>query len=223
MNGYIKLHRQMVNWGWYKESNTKSVFLHLLLNANLEEKEYKGVRVPVGACVIGRKQLAEDLGMTEQNVRTALEHLKSTNEITITSTNKFSVATIVKWADYQCCGDSSTNKSTNELTFNQPTTNQQLTTPKEYKNIRIKEDIYKGLPVECLELFKEFEQMRKKIKKPMTDRAIKLAITKLGKLSSGDIAIANAIIEQSILHNWQDFYELKEQKSKDRYSYLEDF
>lgn len=138
--GFIKLHRSLLKWEWYQDQATKDVFLHLLLNANWEDSRYKGHEVPKGSLVIGRKKIAESLGISEQSVRTALEHLKSTNEITIKSTNRFSIVTITNWEKFQCYDSESTNKLTNKLTNNQPTTNQQLTTYKEYKNIRNKED-----------------------------------------------------------------------------------
>lgn len=139
--GYLKLYRSMTTWEWYKDTNTKIVFLHLLLNANWEPSRYMGHDVPKGGLVVGRKKLAEELGISEQTVRTALEHLKSTNEITIKSTNKFSIVTIVNWDKFQGCEEEITNKVTNETTNSQPTTNQQLTTEEEYKNIRTKEYI----------------------------------------------------------------------------------
>ena len=139
-NGYIKLYRSMIDWEWYSDINTQAVFIYLLLNANWEDSRYRGHLIPKGSLVTGRKVIAETLGMSEQNVRTSLEHLKSTNEITIKSTNKFSVVTITNWEKFQCLESESTNKLTNELTNNQPTTNQQLTTYKEIKNIRIEED-----------------------------------------------------------------------------------
>ena len=134
-NGYIKLHRKLINWGWYKDSNTKAVFLHLLMIANYTESRYKGVEIHPGQAVIGRKTLAAALGMSEQKIRTALNHLKSTNEITIKSTNKFSVVTIVNWALYQSEGDNLTNELTSELTNDQPATNHTIRN-KEIKNIR---------------------------------------------------------------------------------------
>lgn len=142
--GYIKLFRSMNKWEWYSDVNTKAVFLHLLLNANLEESRFRNHVVPKGSLVIGRKSLSETLGISEQSVRTALNHLKTTNEITIKSTNKFSIVTVVNWEKYQVFEKRLTNKSTNKLTNNQPTTNQQLTTEKEYKNKEyknIKEEI----------------------------------------------------------------------------------
>ena len=54
----------------------------------------------------------------------------------------------------------------------------------------------------------EFIKMRKLIKKPMTDRALQLLIGKLHKLANTpDKAIQ--VLEQSIVNNWQDIYELK--------------
>lgn len=132
--GYIKLYRSMNKWEWYSDVNTKAVFLHLLLNANLEESRFKNHVVPKGSLVIGRKSLAATLGITERNVRTALKHLKMTNEVTIISTNKFSIVTVVNWEKYQANAKRVTNKPTNELTNNRPTSDQQVTTEKEYKN-----------------------------------------------------------------------------------------
>lgn len=132
-NGYIKLHRKLLDWGWYKDPNTKAVFLHLLLTANFTESEYMGVKIYPGQTVIGRKALAKTLGMSEQNIRTALTHLKSTNEITIKVTNKFSVVTIVGWEKYQADESKITNKVTNKLTNDQPATNHTIR-KKESKN-----------------------------------------------------------------------------------------
>ena len=92
----------------------------MLLTANFKEGEYKGVPLKPGQTIIGRKALAEQLGISEQCVRTALNRLKSTNEITIKSTNKFSVVTIENWSMYQSDESESTNESTNTLTNNQP-------------------------------------------------------------------------------------------------------
>ena len=61
---------------------------------------------------------------------------------------------------------------------------------------------------ELLSALKDFEKMRKEIKKPMTDRAKSLLIAELGKLADNDTKKI-AIINQSILHSWQSVFELK--------------
>lgn len=144
--GYIKLFRSMTDWEWYQDTNTKAVFLHLLLNANLEETRFMNHVIPKGGLVIGRKRLATDLGISERSVRTALKHLKMTNEVTIETTNRFSIVTIVNWEKYQANPKRVTSKTASQVTNNRPTSDQQVTTEKEYKNKElknIKEEIHK--------------------------------------------------------------------------------
>lgn len=127
--GYIKINRRLTSWEWYQDANTARVFIHCLIMANWKDGRFRGAEVPRGSFVTGRKKLAEELKMSEQSVRTALNHLKSTNEITIKTTPKYSIITVVKYNEYQ-----SDNRQINQqLTNNQPTTNQQLTTIEERK------------------------------------------------------------------------------------------
>ena len=42
MEGWIKLHRQILDWEWYDDINVKVLFLHLLLTANYEDKKWQG-------------------------------------------------------------------------------------------------------------------------------------------------------------------------------------
>lgn len=127
--GFIKLYRSILNWEWWNDDKTFRVFIYLLLNANWEDTRYRGHKIPKGSLVYGRKKLAKSLGMSEQSVRTSLEHLKSTNEITIKPTNKFSIITIVNWEKFQ--GQTQqTNQQTNQQI------NQRLTTYKEYKEYK---------------------------------------------------------------------------------------
>lgn len=147
MAGYIKLHRKLLKWGWYSDPNTFRVFMHLLLIASYECNEFRGHKLKPGQAVIGRKRLAKELKMSEQSVRTALEHLKSTNEITIKTTNRFSIVTIENWAKYQCAEDDTdqqdNQQANQQLTNNQPTTNhtQEIKKVKKVRNIDIKNTI----------------------------------------------------------------------------------
>ena len=134
-SGYVKLFRKMVDWEWYGDPNTKAVFLHLLLTANYKRTRFRGVTLKPGQTVIGRKSLAETLGMSERNVRTALNHLKATNEIATKATNKFTVVTIVNWESYQYFDDEVTNKVSNEPSPNRPASDHTIRN-KESKNKR---------------------------------------------------------------------------------------
>jgi len=133
--GFVVLHRKITEWEWYSDTNTFRVFLHLLLTANHKPSKFRGFEVDRGQVIIGRKALAKNLHLSEQAVRTSLEHLKSTGEITIKSTNRFSIATLIKYGFYQDRKPKSTSKTTSQSTNNQPTINQQVTTSKQCNNV----------------------------------------------------------------------------------------
>jgi len=56
----------------------------------------------------------------------------------------------------------------------------------------------------------DFSDMRKKIKAPMTEYAIKLLLKKLDTMSGGNDNIKIQILEQSIMNSWKGVFELKE-------------
>lgn len=135
-NTYIKLFRKMLTWEWYTDTNTFRVFMHILLRANYEPSRYKGHEIGAGECVFGRKKWAKELGLSERQVRTALEHLKSTNEVTTRATNRFTIIHVEKWEFWQIEEGKATKRKTNSESNKRPTSDQQPTTSKESKNIR---------------------------------------------------------------------------------------
>ena len=150
---YIKIFRKMLGWEWYGDTNTVRVFLHILLRANYKDSEYKGHVIPAGSCVFGRKKWAKELGMSEQEVRTAISHLKSTHEITTKATNQFTVISVEKWEFWQI-DEGKGNQRANQRA------NQQSTTSKETKNNK-DIDIYR---VEFETLWKLYPKKRGKDK-----------------------------------------------------------
>lgn len=131
MNGYIKLHRSMLDWEWLDDPITTQVWVYCLLRANYTTQRWHGELIMPGQFITSLGHMAKELGITRQNLKTAINHLKSTNNLTSKPTNKYTLITIEKWELYQSAGEKVTNKLTNKLTNDQPTTNQQLTTDKE--------------------------------------------------------------------------------------------
>lgn len=66
---------------------------------------------------------------------------------------------------------------------------------------------------EITNALKEFIKMRKDMKRPLTDRGLSIALKKLDNLADTD-AEKLAIIEQTLEHSWQIFYELKAEKKE---------
>jgi len=132
--GYIMLFRKIKDWRWYKDGNTFRLFLHLLLEASRKQFDFELHKLLPGQLITGRKALAMDLGLSEQEIRTSINKLKSTSEITIKSTNRFSIVTICNWRIYQSIdqSDQPTKQPIDQQSINhQPTT---------YKKLRSKED-----------------------------------------------------------------------------------
>lgn len=116
MNGYINLHRKLIEWEWYSDPNTKSLFIHLLLTASWKDAKWHGIEVKRGDVVTGRKELSRILGISEQSIRTSMARLKSTSEITSKTTNKYSVISINNYDTYQQINQPANQQSTS----NQP-------------------------------------------------------------------------------------------------------
>lgn len=126
--GWISLYRKFMEWEWYTDANTMRLFLHLLLKANHQDGNWQGKTIKRGQVVTGRKSLSNELKISEQAIRTSLNKLKITNEITIETTNKFSIITIVKYDVYQDNQKESNQQNDQQVTNGQPASNQQLTT-----------------------------------------------------------------------------------------------
>lgn len=132
---WISLHRKFKNWKWYKDINTKTLFLHLLLIANYKDNYWKNILVKRGQLITSIEHLATETGLTIQQTRTAIKKLKSTNEITVTTTNKYTVISIEKYGIYQKNNREITNKVTEKITNEQQTNNKQITTNNKDNNI----------------------------------------------------------------------------------------
>jgi hypothetical protein len=121
--GYIKLHRKMLDWEWANDPLTTALFIRLLLLAQYHPLKYHGIDINRGELITGLESLSENTGISVQSLRTCLRKLITTKEITRRSTNKFSIITICNYDKYQIV-ESVINKLTNkQLTGNQQATN----------------------------------------------------------------------------------------------------
>ena len=134
-NGFIVLYRSLLDWEWYSDANTFRLFVHCLLRANHKEKKWQGITIDRGSFVTSYQHLALDLGLTVQNVRTSLNKLKSTGELTHKSHSKYGIITINNYDKFQ-----DTNSQTNtQLTVKQQSSNNKQQRNKETMKQDIKE------------------------------------------------------------------------------------
>lgn len=117
--GYIKIDRNILHWGWFTTVNTAHLFITLLLKANYKDMVFEGTPIMVGSLATSLPTLSKISGLSIQQCRTALKHLKSTGEITVRTYPRYQVITIVNYKQYQ--------EATRLLTGKQQATNRQST------------------------------------------------------------------------------------------------
>ena len=133
---YIKIDRNILSWGWYKNPKVLSVFIWLIIRANIKKSRFEKDTVPRGSLVTSNAHIAEECGLTIDNVRTALANLESTGEITRERRNKYQIITIVNYEAYQ----SGIIKSGYQIPIKSQSNPEQVPIKsQQYKNIRIKE------------------------------------------------------------------------------------
>ena len=136
-NGWIKLHRKILDWEWFTSPSTLQLFIYLLLRANKEDKKWRGILIKRGQLVTSVATISEETKLSTQQVRTSLNRLKSTNEITSKTTNRFTLVTVCKYESYQLYEEveQQTKQQALQQTNNKQITNKQQQ-HKNNKNIR---------------------------------------------------------------------------------------
>ena len=138
MTGWIKVPRELLSWEWFTKPEMVQLFLYLLLSANHKAVKWQGIEIKRGEVVTSTAKISADTGLSVQVVRTCLNRLKSTNEITSRATSRYTIITICKYASYVAdtkVSNKASNKFGNKQATNkQQTSNKQLTTNKNEKN-----------------------------------------------------------------------------------------
>lgn len=141
---YIKISRKILKWEWYGNINTCRLFIHCLLKANWKDSRFEGKNIERGSFVTSLPQLSAELQLTENEIRTAIKHLKSTGEITDRTTNKYRIITVKNYDEYQNDNAQTTDKSqaiNRQCTGNAQTINRLLTAIEEVKEVEELEEV----------------------------------------------------------------------------------
>ena len=233
---WIKLHRKLQDcWIWQENEpfDKRSAWVDLLLSANHSDKKilFNGELIIVkrGQVLTSIRKLSAKWSWSVNRVYRYLRLLESDNMLIKESDNDKTLLTIVNYEVYQCFEYTDGNTVGNTGEYKAETS---ASTPSEHKQ-ECKEDknaknekkqtkdpkrkqpeVYYPNDERLNQAFVDFVEMRKKIKKPLvTDRAVTRAMNRLQRLSNGDNDLAIQILEQSIFHDWQDLYELKDGKN----------
>lgn len=139
MSGWLKLHRKLLEWEWYEDTNTKSLFIHCLLKANVMDKKWRGMLIKKGSFHTSIQHLSNDLNISVKSIRLAIEKLERTGEIKTERASKGTTVTLCNYDSYQET-EKQKGKQMDNIGANEgQTRGKQRATTKEVKNIRSKE------------------------------------------------------------------------------------
>ena len=109
--GWICVHRKLIEWEWYSDINVTRLFLHLLLTANHKDKNWRGILIRRGSRLTSLDKLSVEIGLSVSKIRTAIKKLILTNEIANESHSQYTVFIIKNYDTYQDNDKQIANKS----------------------------------------------------------------------------------------------------------------
>lgn len=201
--GYIKLYRNIMAWKWYTEPNTMRLFIHCLLKANTIDKRWRNITIKKGAFVSSVANISKELNLSDKQVRIALNKLQQTKEITCKTSNKYTYINVNNWCKYQGAENIKSNNA------------------HKIGNIddialckRVIENYFKNYAELMPAVEKWLNYKRNKGQKYTQEGHIKNFIRKLLNLSNANVNMAQEIVNNAILNNWNGIYEIKNKNLK---------
>ena len=206
MEGYIKLYRQVMKWEWYDDANTFRLFIHLLLKANYEDAQWRGLKIKRGQLFTSIGHLSHELKISNKAIRIALDKLIKTKEVASEGASNGTMITICKYDSYQSSFNEE-GQTEGQTRGKRGATNNNNNNNKEKKNKEIDLSFLQKDFIPIVEKWLIYKKEKKQEYKGQT--SINTFCKKLIEYSNGDAIIAKAIIEQSIANNWAGIFELK--------------
>ncbi|MCM1330431.1 MAG: hypothetical protein NC253_13435 [Ruminococcus sp.] len=205
MDGWIKLHRKFLDWQWYGNPTVKSVFLHLLLSANIENKMWQGIEIKRGQVVASLEKISSATGLTVRQVRTALKQLETTQSLTRKAYSKYTVFTILNYDEYQETTQSLTSKrqASDKQTTNKRQANDNNIRNKERKEREEGKELLPPLPPEGNGSADGFEEFWQAYPKKTAKQAALKAWNKLKPNAELRQVILDALERQTQSVQWQ--------------------
>lgn len=141
MKGWIALHRQFTQWEWFDKPEMVQLFIYLLISATHEDTQWRGIEVKRGQIITSLEKISFATSLSVRTIRTCLNRLISTNEITCEATKKYRLITICKYDKYQDLESESdklngkqSDKQADKITTNKRQTSDKQTTNPIYNN-----------------------------------------------------------------------------------------
>ena len=180
-----------------------------------------------------QSKLMNDTCLTEYRIRNALKNLQKAKLVSVEKKGlpaknyyvldenrlleilKCQSTSAIKFDSTGTDNFDSTSTGKFDSTFNKNTVSKNTginnTSKKERKKTSYDEILSAVADDDLKDLYYEYIKMRKLIKSPMTDRALKMLINKVNELEPTSIDRQKRLLETAIMNNWKSVYPLKDQ------------
>ena len=220
MEGWIKLHRKLLDWEWYSDTNAKVLFLHCLLKANIKDTTWKGMEIKRGQFFTSNLSLSNELGLSIKEIRNSLKKLEKTGELTFFGASNGTMVTVCNYDNYQHFDETKGKRGASEgqARGKQRATDKEEEEREEEKKEKEllggeppekKNDVYDFVSDEFYFFYEWLEYKKDRREKYKSKKSIEAAYNKLLKLSDGNPIIARQILENSYASNYAGFFPIK--------------
>ena len=206
----MNINKYIMNWDWYSDSATVHLLIHLVLIAENEDREWRGLEIKRGQTADSLSMLSSSTGISIKRIRARLDVLEESGLITKSTSNHRSIITIVDYDSY--FSDKTTEKP---KASPKPKKRRKIKSkPKEDIEVLIPEPQYKNLskfeeyniPEEYKPHVEDWLQYKSEKKDKYTPMGFKKLCTRLVNKYRDDVESLKNDIDVSIANNWKGIH-----------------
>lgn len=128
--------REIFDWRWFKKPKTAFLFVYLLLSSNFENRDFEDIIIKRGQYACTQERLSAETGLTLKEVRTALDNLKKTGDISIDTSRGYSIITISEYERYASAATEGQNIGEEKAEKRQNNGGRKTAKGRKYNNIK---------------------------------------------------------------------------------------
>ena len=218
--GYIKLPRELLDRPISRHPQHLALFIHLLLMANREAKEWHGISVERGQVITSLRSLSMSCGLSVSGVRTALQglHWEGVAQVSAqvgarpltggraqVAAQGYTLVTICNYDNYEGPAVEVCTRSRTPQSDAPAHLNAQVSAPtKENNNIDILSIIDDSRFLEIVQEWAEYKREKKQAYKGR--KGLSQFYNRLRELSGGDPETARRIVAEAMAANYATIY-----------------
>lgn len=211
LQGWIKLHRKLLDHWSASEPEMLATWVRLLLEANHQDakKMFNGslVEIKRGQLIFGYNAFSTKSGVTKKKLERYMKLFEAEGMLERQRGSKYSLITIACYDSYQEKGGKGEAEGSQKGSKGEHRKNDKNGKNEEIMPLSKMKEIPEGLNHEA---WGEWLSYKKETKSPYkTEGGEKAKVNELIKLSSGNLLNQSLIIRQSIDNEWKGLFELK--------------